>query len=185
MNRLQERSAISGASASARLQMAPPGAAAGQLMDNRRHRAHAIDPNGSAAHRGQGLNPPMQPRPHIARCARSKPSDGEADMRIGIKRALDRMPGGMMIVAASAAALRVVARLGGGNGTAGIAAATSGSNAAAPALAAAANPPCAPAAPATALVAACVIVGSLSVPLLTAWWARRMRPAGQPLPATG
>ncbi len=83
---------------------------------------------------------------------------------------------GLAIVLVSGAALMVVDRLGGGNGTAGIAAATTAGNAAAvPLLVAAANPAYrASAAPATALVAACVIVTSLTVPLLTAWWARRV-----------
>ena len=42
-------------------------------------------------------------------------------------------------------------------------------------MVAAANPVYAPAAAqATVLVAACVIVTSISVPILTAWWAGRM-----------
>ncbi len=92
---------------------------------------------------------------------------------------------GLAIVAVSAAVLLVVDRFSGGNGTAGIAAATTAGNAAAvPALVAAANPVYAPAAgQATVLVAACVIVTSLSVPLLTAWWARRMGASDQLRPA--
>ena len=84
---------------------------------------------------------------------------------------------GVAITLVSAIILAVVDRFGGGNGTAGIAAATTAGNAAAvPALVAAANPVYAPAAAqATVLVAACVIVTSLSVPVLTAWWAGRVR----------
>jgi len=87
---------------------------------------------------------------------------------------------GLAIVLVSGAALLIVDRLGGGNGTAGIAAASTAGNAAAvPALVAAANPAYhAAAAPATVLVAACVIVTSLAVPVLTAWWARRLNRPG-------
>ena len=83
---------------------------------------------------------------------------------------------GIAIVLFSGILLIIVDRLNGGNGTAGIAAATTAGNAAAvPALVAAANPAYkAAAAPATVLVAACVIVTSLTVPVLTAWWARRV-----------
>lgn len=84
---------------------------------------------------------------------------------------------GIAVTIVSAILLIVMDRVAGGNGTAGIAAATTAGNAAAvPALVAAANPIYAPAAAqATVLVAACVIVSSLSVPVLTAWWAGRMR----------
>jgi 2-keto-3-deoxygluconate permease len=84
---------------------------------------------------------------------------------------------GVAVTLVSSVLLVGVDRLAGGNGTAGIAAATTAGNAAAvPALVAAANPVYAPAAAqATVLVAACVIVTSLSVPVLTAWWAGRMR----------
>jgi 2-keto-3-deoxygluconate permease len=73
-------------------------------------------------------------------------------------------------------------RLTGGNGVAGIAAASTAGNAAAvPAAVAAANPAYAPVAPAaTALVASSVIVTALLVPIVTAWWARRVSP---PVPA--
>ena len=82
----------------------------------------------------------------------------------------------MAVTGVSAVVLVLADRPGGGNGTAGIAAATTAGNAVAvPALVAAANPAYAPAAPqATVLVAACVIVTSLSVPVLTAWWAGRV-----------
>ncbi len=84
---------------------------------------------------------------------------------------------GVFTLVCSAVVLVVVDRLIGGNGTAGIAAATTAGNAAAvPMLVAAANPQFASAAgPATVLVASCVVVTSLSVPLLTAWWYGRVR----------
>ena len=91
---------------------------------------------------------------------------------------------GIGVILVSAPVLFLVDRLIGGRGTAGIAAATTASNAAAvPALVAAANHNYADAAPAaTALVASSVIVTSLLVPLLTAWWARRVaRKIGPPL----
>ncbi|HEX8713517.1 MAG TPA: 2-keto-3-deoxygluconate permease, partial [Terracidiphilus sp.] len=53
---------------------------------------------------------------------------------------------------------------------------TAGNAAAVPALVAAANPKYATAAgPATALVAASVVVTAFLAPFLTAWWDRRMR----------
>ncbi len=84
---------------------------------------------------------------------------------------------GLAVTLVSAVVLLVMDRVGGGNGTAGIAAATTaGSAAAVPALVAAANPVYAPAAAsATVLVAASVIVTSILVPILTAWWAGRVR----------
>ena len=83
---------------------------------------------------------------------------------------------GAAVTFVSASLLVFMDRVSGGDGTAGIAAATTAGNAAAvPALVAAANPVYAPAAAqATVLVAACVIVTSLSVPVLTAWWAGRV-----------
>jgi 2-keto-3-deoxygluconate permease len=83
---------------------------------------------------------------------------------------------GIAIILVSCPALILVDRLIGGNGTAGIAAATTAGNAAAvPALVAAANHKYAEAAgPATLLVASSVIVTSLLVPPLTAWWVRRV-----------
>ncbi|MBE7210729.1 MAG: 2-keto-3-deoxygluconate permease [Gluconacetobacter diazotrophicus] len=85
---------------------------------------------------------------------------------------------GVAVVAVSGVAMLVVDRSLGGNGTAGLAAATTAANAAAvPALVAAAQPAYrAAAGPATVLVAACVIVSSVLTPILTAWYARRMRP---------
>jgi 2-keto-3-deoxygluconate permease len=83
---------------------------------------------------------------------------------------------GLAIILVSAVALIAMDRLIGGNGTAGLAAATTAGNAAAvPMLVAAANPIYAKAAgPATVLVASSVIVTSLCVPPLTAWWLRRV-----------
>jgi NAD(P)-dependent dehydrogenase (short-subunit alcohol dehydrogenase family) len=68
----------------------------------------------------------------------------------------------------------------GGNGVAGLAAASTAGNAAAvPAIVAAANPVYNDAAKAaTVLVAASVVVTSIIVPLVTAWWAGRV---GSPL----
>jgi 2-keto-3-deoxygluconate permease len=86
---------------------------------------------------------------------------------------------GLAVVLISAPVLLIVDKLNGGKGTAGIAAASTASNAAAvPALVAAANSKYAEAAvPATALVASAVIVTSLLVPPLTAWWARKHPPS--------
>jgi 2-keto-3-deoxygluconate permease len=86
---------------------------------------------------------------------------------------------GLAVVAISGAVLMLADRLAGGDGTAGVAAASTAGNAAAvPALVAAANPAYAEAAgPATVLVAASVTVTALVVPLVTAWWARRVRGA--------
>ena len=83
---------------------------------------------------------------------------------------------GLIVVLVSATCLILVDRLIGGNGTAGIAASTTAGNAAAvPLLVAAANPRYADAAaPATVLVGASVIVSSLLVPPLTAWWKSRV-----------
>ncbi len=79
---------------------------------------------------------------------------------------------GLVIVLVCGVCLLVVDRLIGGNGTAGIAASTTAGNATAvPILVASANHSYAAAAgPATVLVAASVIVSSLLVPPLTAWW---------------
>lgn len=84
---------------------------------------------------------------------------------------------GVVVVAVSAVILILVDRLVGGDGTAGIAASTTAGNAAAvPALVAIANPRYAAAAgPATVLVAACVIVSSVLVPPLTAFWKAHVR----------
>jgi 2-keto-3-deoxygluconate permease len=66
-------------------------------------------------------------------------------------------------------------------GVAGVAAAsTAGNAAAAPAISAAANPAYADAAgQATILVAACVVVAALVVPLATSWTARRVGVRGR------
>ena len=82
---------------------------------------------------------------------------------------------GLIIVAVSAVALIFADRLVGGDGTAGVAASSTAGNAAAvPTLVAAANPAYAPAAAsATVLVAASVIISSLLVPPLTAFWKSR------------
>jgi len=84
---------------------------------------------------------------------------------------------GIVVVVVSGALLILVDRMIGGTGTAGVAAATTAGNAAAvPALVAAANQKYAEAAaPATALVASCVIVTAFLVPPLTAWWDYRTR----------
>jgi len=84
---------------------------------------------------------------------------------------------GVAVVLVSGACLILANRATGGDGTAGLAAATTAGNAAAvPLLVAAADPKYAAAAgPATVLVAACVIVTSLLVPPMTAWWASRMQ----------
>jgi 2-keto-3-deoxygluconate permease len=83
---------------------------------------------------------------------------------------------GLVIILVCAICLILVDRLVGGNGTAGIAASTTAGNAAAvPMLVAAANHNYANAAgPATVLVAASVIVSSMLVPPLTAWWKARV-----------
>ena len=84
---------------------------------------------------------------------------------------------GLGIILISAPLLILVDRVFDGTGTAGLAAATTASNAASvPALVAAANHKYADAAgPATALVASSVIVTSLLIPPLTAWWAKRFK----------
>jgi 2-keto-3-deoxygluconate permease len=84
---------------------------------------------------------------------------------------------GLAVVLVSGTFLFIGDRLTGGNGTAGLAAASTAGNAAAvPALVAAANPAYTAAAQhATVLVSASVVVTAITVPLLTAWWASRMR----------
>ncbi len=83
--------------------------------------------------------------------------------------------GGVVLVVSSLV-MFAADRISGGKGIAGLAAAATAGNAAAvPALVAAANPAYAAAAPAaTILVAASVVVTMLTVPLTTAWWARRI-----------
>lgn len=83
---------------------------------------------------------------------------------------------GVMVLIVSSATMFLADKISGGNGVAGLAAAATAGNAAAvPALVAAANPDYAAAAPsATVLVAASVVVTAFSVPLITAWWAKRI-----------
>ncbi len=91
---------------------------------------------------------------------------------------------GIAVIAVSGFFLVVADRLTGGTGVAGMAAATTAGNATAvPALVAAADHKYAPAAaPATALVAACVVVTAFLAPFLTAWIDRRARAAKSPPP---
>ncbi len=83
---------------------------------------------------------------------------------------------GVVVVLVSAVCLATADRLIGGDGTAGVAASTTAGNAAAvPMLVAIANPRyAAAAAPATVLVASCVIVSALLAPPLAALWKARM-----------
>lgn len=83
---------------------------------------------------------------------------------------------GGAVVVVSSCVMWSADRLSRGNGVAGLAAAATAGNAAAvPALVAAANPAYAQAAPfATVLVAASVVVTMLIVPLITAWYAKRI-----------
>ena len=83
---------------------------------------------------------------------------------------------GVVVLAVSSAVMFLADRISGGKGVAGLAAAATAGNAAAvPALVAAANPVYAEAAPsATVLVAASVVVTMLTVPLVTAWWAKKV-----------
>ncbi len=83
---------------------------------------------------------------------------------------------GVAVVLITGPVLWAVDRLTGGNGTAGLAAASTAGNAAAvPAIVAAANPAYKPAAAAgTILVATSVVVTAILVPVVTAWWHRRV-----------
>jgi 2-keto-3-deoxygluconate permease len=87
---------------------------------------------------------------------------------------------GLFVVVVTGIALLGADRATGGNGTAGLAAASTAGNAAAvPAIVAAANPVYKPAAQAaTVLVATSVVVTAICVPIVTAWWARRMSRRG-------
>jgi 2-keto-3-deoxygluconate permease len=94
---------------------------------------------------------------------------------------------GLFVVVVTGIALWLVDRATGGDGTMGLAAASTAGNAAAvPAIVASANPAYKPAADsATVLVATSVVVTAICVPILTAWWARRVtrrraRPTGLP-----
>jgi 2-keto-3-deoxygluconate permease len=84
---------------------------------------------------------------------------------------------GVTVVVVTGTVLIIVDRLTGGNGVAGIAAATTAGNAAAvPAAIAVVDPTFAPiAASATILVATCVIVTAILVPIATAWWSKRVQ----------
>jgi 2-keto-3-deoxygluconate permease len=83
---------------------------------------------------------------------------------------------GAMVLVVSSCVMLLADKISGGQGVAGLAAAATAGNAAAvPALVAAANPAYAAAAPAaTVLVAASVVVTMLTVPLVTAWYAKRI-----------
>jgi 2-keto-3-deoxygluconate permease len=83
---------------------------------------------------------------------------------------------GIGVVVVTGTVLIIADKLIGGNGVAGIAAASTAGNAAAvPAAIAAIDKSYEPIAPsATVLVATCTIVTAVLVPLLTAWWARRV-----------
>jgi 2-keto-3-deoxygluconate permease len=83
---------------------------------------------------------------------------------------------GVVVLAISCGVMFLADRISGGKGLAGLAAAATAGNAAAvPALVAAANPAYAKAAPyATVLVAASVVVTMLTVPVITAWWAKKL-----------
>ncbi|WP_036746225.1 2-keto-3-deoxygluconate permease [Paenibacillus sp. UNC451MF] len=83
---------------------------------------------------------------------------------------------GLFVVIVTGTVCMLADKLTGGNGVAGIAAATTAGNAAAvPAVIASANPKYADVAPsATVIIASCVIVTAILVPILTAWWAKRV-----------
>jgi 2-keto-3-deoxygluconate permease len=83
---------------------------------------------------------------------------------------------GFAILGISCTVMFLADKISRGNGVAGLAAsATAGNAAAVPALVASANPVYAEAAPfATVLVAASVVVTMLCVPLITAWWAKKV-----------
>lgn len=84
---------------------------------------------------------------------------------------------GIGVVAITGTALIITDKLIGGNGVAGIAAASTAGNAAAvPAAIAAIDKSYEPIAPsATMLVATCTIVTAVSIPIVTAWWARKVK----------
>ncbi|QKG26097.1 2-keto-3-deoxygluconate permease [Actinomadura verrucosospora] len=84
---------------------------------------------------------------------------------------------GVAVVVFSGAILFTADKLTGGTGVAGLAAASTAGNAAAvPAIVAGANPAYKDAAAhATVLVAAAVVVTAILVPIVTAWWASRVR----------
>jgi 2-keto-3-deoxygluconate permease len=98
------------------------------------------------------------------------------DLTIVWKSGLLGLLMGVGVVAVTGTVLILADRVTGGNGVAGVAAATTAGNAAAvPAAIAAIDKSYAPIAPsATMLVATCVIVTAILVPLVTAWWAKRV-----------
>jgi 2-keto-3-deoxygluconate permease len=83
---------------------------------------------------------------------------------------------GVFVVVVTGTVLWIADRLTGGSGVAGLSAASTAGNAAAvPAIVAAANPAYKPAADtATILVATSVVVTAVLVPIVTAWWYRRV-----------
>ncbi|EGO62440.1 2-keto-3-deoxygluconate permease, partial [Acetonema longum] len=83
---------------------------------------------------------------------------------------------GVAVVAVSGCILFIADKLTGGNGIAGLSAASTAGNAAAvPAAIAAVDTSYKSAAPtATVLVATCVIVTAVLVPIVTAWWAKQI-----------
>ncbi len=89
---------------------------------------------------------------------------------------------GVAVVAISGTILLLADKLTGGNGIAGLSAASTAGNAAAvPAAIAAVDTSYAAVAPtATVLVATCVIVTAVLVPVVTAWWAKRIGVGGNP-----
>jgi 2-keto-3-deoxygluconate permease len=90
---------------------------------------------------------------------------------------------GLFTLVVTGIALWLADRATGGDGTMGLAAASTAGNAAAvPAIVASANPAYQPAAAsATVLVATSVVVTAICVPIVTAWWARRvLRPGATP-----
>jgi 2-keto-3-deoxygluconate permease len=93
---------------------------------------------------------------------------------------------GVFVVIVTGIVLFFTDRLTGGNGGAGLAAASTAGNAAAvPAIVAAANPVYKPAAAsATVLVATSVVITAILVPIVTAWWYRRLSPHAGEAPAT-
>jgi 2-keto-3-deoxygluconate permease len=94
---------------------------------------------------------------------------------------------GLFVVVVTGVFLFLADRLTGGTGTAGLAAASTAGNAAAvPAIVAAANPAYEPAAKsATILVATSVVVTAVCVPIVTAWWYRRVSRRSAPVPPPG
>ncbi|ABM34422.1 2-keto-3-deoxygluconate permease [Paracidovorax citrulli AAC00-1] len=101
------------------------------------------------------------------------------DLRVVVEAGMPGIAMALAVMAVSGTAL-VLADIfiGGGRGTAGIAASsTAGAAVATPHLVAQAAPQFATVAPsATALVAACVVITAVLVPLASTWWASRVAP---------